>query len=86
MPATAVWTMPVPPPFKTPESVVDPVPPFDGLKVPDKVSTPELVIGPPENESPVVPPEALTEVTVPAPPEEIQLLFTEKQPLARLMP
>jgi len=48
-----------------PVDVVTPVPPLATPSVPAIVSVPEAVIGPPENVRPVVPPEALTEVTVP---------------------
>ena len=37
-----------------------PVPPFAMLRVPVKVRVPEVVIGEPVNERPVVPPEAAT--------------------------
>ena len=43
-----------------------PVPPLATANVPPRVSVPLVVIGEPENVSPVVPPEAATEVTVPA--------------------
>lgn len=46
---------------------VAPVPPFATASVPPSVSVPDVVIGPPVNERPVVPPLALTLVTVPAP-------------------
>lgn len=42
------------------------VPPLAIANVPASVRVPDAVIGPPENESPVVPPDALTLVTVPA--------------------
>jgi hypothetical protein len=48
-----------------PVDVVTPVPPLATARVPDRVTVPELVIGPPENVRPVVPPDACTEVTVP---------------------
>ena len=47
--------------------VVCPVPPFATAKVPANVNVPDVVIGPPLNDMPVVPPDASTEVTVPAP-------------------
>ena len=46
---------------------VAPVPPLATARVPPSVRVPEAVIGPPVNERPVVPPLALTLVTVPAP-------------------
>jgi hypothetical protein len=46
-------------------SVVDPVPPLATPRVPVSVNVPVLVIGPPENDIPVVPPDALTDVTPP---------------------
>ena len=46
-------------------AVVAPVPPLAIANVPPSVSVPLVVIGPPENVSPVVPPEASTDVTVP---------------------
>ena len=45
--------------------VESPVPPFPPIKVPLKVTVPEVVMGPPAKVSPVVPPDASTEVTVP---------------------
>ena len=48
-----------------PVEVVVPVPPFATASVPPRVIVPEVVIGPPENDNPVVPPETCTEVTVP---------------------
>jgi hypothetical protein len=61
-------TFPKPKPVRAPESVVAPVPPFAIAKVPAIVIVPSSVIGPPENVSPVVPPETSTLVTVPDPP------------------
>src|SRR3569832_1484494 len=58
---------PVPLPLSSPESVVEPVPPLATVKVPESVSEPLEVIGPPVNERPVVPPDASTEVTEPPP-------------------
>jgi hypothetical protein len=46
---------------------VAPVPPLTTARVPLRVKVPEAVIGPPVNVSPVVPPLAFTDVTVPAP-------------------
>lgn len=43
-----------------PESVVAPVPPFAIPRVPASVRVPLVVIGPPEKDKPVVPPEAFT--------------------------
>ena len=48
-----------------------PVPPLTAPSVPASVSVPADVIGPPLKVRPVVPPLALTEVTVPAPVTEI---------------
>lgn len=42
-----------------------PVPPLATANVPDMVIVPELVIGPPVNDMPVVPPDTSTLVTVP---------------------
>ena len=42
------------------------VPPADMPKTPPKVNVPDAVIGPPFKVNPVVPPEPLTLVTVPA--------------------
>jgi hypothetical protein len=47
---------------------VAPVPPLAKANVPASVSVPDVVIGPPLKVKPVVPPEAATDVTVPAPP------------------
>ena len=44
---------------------VAPVPPFAMASVPPSVSVPDVVIGEPVNERPVVPPDAATDVTVP---------------------
>ena len=49
-----------------PVDVVTPVPPLATASVPARVSVPEVVTGPPEKVRPVVPPDALTLVTVPA--------------------
>jgi hypothetical protein len=66
---------------------VVPVPPLAVARVPERVRVPEVVIGPPENERPVVPPEALTEVTVPPPPPlEIQAPLIAKQPAVMFTP
>jgi hypothetical protein len=64
----SVLTCEVPLPFKMPVSVVDPVPPFATPSVPPSVIVPELVTGPPEVVSPVVPPDTATELTVPLEP------------------
>jgi len=48
-------------------AVVDPVPPLATANVPARVRVPEVVIGPPEKERPVVPPAASTLVTAPPP-------------------
>lgn len=50
-----------------PVDVVVPVPPFATAKVPPSVKVPEVVMGLPVNVSPVVPPLADTDVTVPLP-------------------
>src|SRR5262245_53192614 len=44
-----------------------PVPPFAATSVPDSVIVPDVVIGLPDTERPVVPPDSATLVTVPAP-------------------
>lgn len=49
-------------------AVVAPVPPLSTSKVPARVMVPEVVTGPPEVVKPVVPPDTLTDVTVPDPP------------------
>ena len=46
---------------------VMPVPPLAAASVPPRVNVPVVVIGPPVSVSPVVPPEPLTEVTLPLP-------------------
>lgn len=43
-----------------------PVPPLAATSVPESVMVPDVVIGLPETEIPVVPPEIATENTVPA--------------------
>jgi hypothetical protein len=48
-------------------NVVCPVPPLATARVPARVIVPEVVTGPPEVVSPVVPPDTSTEVTVPVP-------------------
>ena len=65
-------------------AVVAPVPPLARARVPESVSVPEDVIGPPENDIPVVPPDALTDVTVPEPPEAA--MVTLPAPLVIVMP
>jgi hypothetical protein len=50
-----------------PVLVVTPVPPLATASVPAKVIVPEAVTGPPEVVKPVVPPDTLTDVTVPVP-------------------
>jgi hypothetical protein len=57
-----------------PVEVVTPVPPFSTASVPDNVIVPVVVIGLPETVSPVVPPEKVTEVTVPPVPESVPSL------------
>jgi hypothetical protein len=73
VPADVVEIALVPLPYiSEPDCMFDhPVPPFRTLRRPPKVRVPELVIGPPENDRPVEPPEALTDVTVPKPREEV---------------
>ncbi len=53
----------MPLPLRRPLSVVEPVPPLATPSVPSSVSVPVVVIGPPENVRPVVPPEASIDVT-----------------------
>ena len=50
-----------------PPADVEPVPPLPIAKVPPRVMVPLLVIGPPLALKPVVPPDTLTDVTVPEP-------------------
>ncbi len=50
-----------------PEALVAPVPPDAIASVPPSVSVPEVVIGEPVKERPVVPPDAATDVTEPPP-------------------
>ena len=64
----------------------NPVPPFAMLSVPVRVRVPELVIGEPVNERPVVPPDAATDVTVPEVRDERQLVVPEIQIRAASMP
>src|SRR5665213_3580909 len=54
-----------------------PMPPFDIPNIPPKVSVPDEVTGPPVNERPVVPPEALTDVTVPRPRDDVEIVPTD---------
>ena len=49
-----------------PVLVVTPVPPLATASVPPSVRVPEVVMGPPVSVRPVVPPEPLTLVSVPA--------------------
>lgn len=51
-----------------PVAVVTPVPPCATARIPPTVNVPAPVTGPPEKVSPVVPPSAATEVTVPTAP------------------
>ena len=53
---------------RAPAAVVAPVPPLSTSRVPARVMVPEVVTGPPEVVKPVVPPDTLTDVTVPDPP------------------
>ena len=57
---SAVWT-------PDPRELI-PVPPFAVASIPARVRTPDEVTGPPVKNRPVVPPLALTDVTVPLPP------------------
>ena len=59
---------------RAPLAVVAPVPPLSTSSVPARVIVPDVVTGPPEVVKPVVPPETLTEVTVPDPPPVLALL------------
>lgn len=52
---------------RAPEALVAPVPPDAIASVPASVSVPEVVMGEPVNDRPVVPPDAATDVTVPPP-------------------
>ena len=52
-------------------AVVAPVPPLSTSSVPPRVIVPDVVIGPPVAVNPVVPPDTLTDVTVPMPGNEI---------------
>ncbi len=65
MPAIAVDTADVPLPLRMPDKLARPVPPFVTARVPDMVSVPVVVMGPPENVKPVAPPDTLTELTEP---------------------
>ena len=66
--------LPVPAPrfALAPAAVVAPVPPDPTASVPAMVRVPAVVTGPPEKVSPVEPPEASTEVTVPTPPPDME--------------
>ncbi len=55
-------------------AVVAPVPPLATFNVPAIVMVPDVVTGPPEVVKPVVPPDTLTDVTVPDPPPVLALL------------
>jgi hypothetical protein len=66
-----------------PVLVVTPVPPLATARVPDIVNVPEDVIGPPEKVMPVVPPDALTLVTVPA---DVAAIDTPPDVFVILMP
>ena len=57
-----------------PEALVAPVPPDAIASVPLSVSVPEVVIGEPVKERPVVPPDAATEVTVPPPAVDVMVM------------
>ena len=57
----------VPFPIKYPVKLAAPEPPEATFRVPPRVRVPATVIGPPVNDSPVVPPEPSTLVTVPDP-------------------
>ena len=59
---------------RAPEALVAPVPPDATARVPPSVSVPEVVIGEPVKERPVVPPDAATEATVPAPAVDVMVM------------
>lgn len=73
VPADVVERAPLPLPYmRDPDWMLDqPVPPLLTLRVPPSVRTPEEVMGPLENDRPVDPPEASTEVTVPSPRDDV---------------
>jgi hypothetical protein len=58
------------------------VPPFETARVPARVTVPDVVTGPPLNVSPVVPPDASMDVTVP----EIHVPFFAKHPPLKSIP
>jgi len=63
------------------------VPPLATASVPESVSVPDEVIGPPVKDRPVVPPEASTDVTVPEPPPPpTHEPLIEKHPVVKLTP
>ena len=64
---------------RAPAAVVAPVPPLSTSSVPARVIVPDVVTGPPEVVKPVVPPETLTDVTVPVPPPVLALLSRFKK-------
>lgn len=59
---------------RAPEALVAPVPPDAIASVPASVSVPEVVMGEPVKERPVVPPDAATEVTVPPPAVDVMVM------------
>lgn len=61
---------------RAPAAVAAPVPPLATFSVPAKVIVPDVVTGPPDVVKPVVPPDTLTEVTVPDPPPPVLALFS----------
>ena len=67
-----------------PEALVAPVPPCAIASVPPTVSVPDVVIGEPVKVSPVVPPDAATDVTVPAP--AVDAIVIEPVPFVIEMP
>lgn len=54
-------------------ALMAPVPPLLTFSAPPNVITPDVVTGPPVALNPVVPPETLTDVTVPPPPPDSAL-------------
>ena len=63
---------------RAPDAVVAPVPPLSTSRVPAKVIVPDVVTGPPEVVRPVVPPDTLTDVTVPDPPPPPELALLSR--------
>jgi hypothetical protein len=61
-----------------------PVPPDAAFNIPERVMVPEFVMGPPDDERPVEPPDMATDVTVPPPIQEP--LTAKHPPYGRLIP